>query len=278
MLINRETKSTIAVFLMILTNISHASESYFAQDLVRGFFSIRIEKPILHENTKGKSLPTEMPDRLSFLIWNIHKGVLFGEKPLSFPLKGYDFLLFQENVWEWSLRNLDYEGHHYFVPTFTIDKNLNGLSIIITRYKPKKTQIFHTRYSEPLIISPKSFMVADYGDLLVINVHSLNFVTYKEWLYELKRVFDLIKDHPQIVLAGDFNTWSEERLMTLKEKVKALGLQEIVFKNDHRTKVLGLSLDWVFTKGFNVKDAQVIPLPDYSDHSALEVTLERIPN
>lgn len=277
--------STILFLFLLYRPYALASESYFAQDFVRGLFSIGIEKPIVHsfENveTKQEDKAAQLPKKINLLVWNIQKNESLQEKPLPFSLEAYDFVLLQENVWKWSIKNLAFRGYHFFVPTFSIGegdtRDKTGVSLL-SKYKPHSLKAFHTQYYEPFIISPKSFLIAEYSQLAIINVHALNFVSFKEWVFELKRIIKeaqafVTKKKPTIV-AGDFNTWSDERLDTLKAELTKIGLQEVTFKNDKRTKILGLPLDGVFSYGFRLRDSNVFPVESFSDHNALEVILE----
>ncbi len=256
-----------------------ASQSYFAEDFVRGIFSIAVEKPLLYEH-QGESHKSQVKERalsqkLSLLVWNIHKGemVKVNKKPLPFSLSAYDLIALQEDAWPWSLKNLKYPGLRYFVPTFQLEGQKTGTSLY-SKYRPHKVEVFHTQYAEPFIITPKSFLIAHFKEFDLLNVHSLNFVSFEEWHHELKRVFKKIsKDRPTMLL-GDFNTWDEERTKTLKGLAKERGLQEIVFKKDLRSQVLGRPVDFVFARGFILRDANVFNFPDYSDHNPMEVVLQ----
>lgn len=276
--------SALSLLFLVYSEGSRASESYFAQDFVRGLFSLSIEKPIIHTHEPKPLADGTFSNRplkkVSLLVWNIHKGDSFGDKKLPFSLNAYDFVLLQENMWKWSLKNLPYKGKHYFVPTFSMEKEKTGISII-TKHPPLKAMGYHTNYYEPFIISPKSFMTLEFENIAVINIHALNFVSFEEWASELKRISKIAKEfiHKKsgVIVAGDFNTWTEERLNTLKSEFTKIGLQEVVFKKDLRTKLLGLPLDGVYSYGFRLRDSNVFPVEEYSDHNALEVVLELKP-
>lgn len=252
------------------------SESYFAQDFVRGLFSVAIEKPILHhhENLKDE-IKEGTTNKLSLLVWNIHKGDLIkaSKRPLPFSMKTYDLIALQENAWPWSLEALNYRGDHYFLPTFQMEGQKTGLSII-SQIEPILMKGYHTQYAEPFIITPKSYMHGSFKKFDLINVHSLNFVSFEEWKYELERVSKDIKEKKPIIVAGDFNTWDEERTEFLKKLMREKNIKEVIFKKDERSRFLGRPVDYVFVRGFKLRDAQVLVLPQYSDHHALELVLE----
>ena len=278
---NRAILSTILILFLVYGLNARASESYFAQDFIRSLFSISIEKPIVHtfKNpntplTKGKD---QVPQKVSLLVWNIHKGESIKNKKLPFSLNAYDFVFIQENMWRWSLEGLPFNGHHYFIPTFSIDNDKTGVSLL-SQYEAKRFMGLHSNYYEPFIISPKSYLVLEFDRIALINVHALNFVTFEEWKAEIDRISEkakkYIEDKSGLIIAGDFNTWNEERFNYLRTKFTNIGLQEITYKKDLRTKTFGFPIDYVFSHGFRLRDSNVFAVEEFSDHNALEVVLE----
>lgn len=268
--------SLITVFLFAYHFQLKASETYFAAPYVQGFLAISIEKPIVNSIKKENPPPLAPKETLKIIVWNIYKGELFSDKPLPFSLQDYDFSLIQEETKANLLSQMKKPGWNYFLPTFSNGEMTTGLSTY-SRYEATQTKGHHTSFSEPFIITPKGVLITDFGTLRIINVHSLNFVPYEEWKYELDKVFKETTNHQWIILAGDFNTWSEERLTYLKEQAKKHELKEVIFKGEkEKTKTLGNPLDHVFAKGFKLRDSQIIPMENYSDHHALEVTLQKL--
>ncbi len=137
---------------------------------------------------------------------------------------------------------------------------------------------------EPWLRLPKSALYATYplsdGDeLAVVNIHAVNF-TYgtEEYLRQLSRLVDELLEHQgPIIVAGDFNSWSESRLAVMKQALDKLGLQEVTYQEDHRTQfITGLPLDHVFYRGLRLKTAEA-PLSDASDHNPILVSFELLP-
>ncbi|MCE2571612.1 endonuclease/exonuclease/phosphatase family protein [Motilimonas eburnea] len=131
---------------------------------------------------------------------------------------------------------------------------------------------------EPWIQIPKSTLTTLYplanrdSGLLVINVHGINFTLgTAEWEGQLLSLFDLVeRHHGPVILAGDFNTWSASRQLSLSQLVANVGLNEVTFSPDHRLVVMGEALDHVYYKGLEVVSAQALALPG-SDHFPMEV-------
>ena len=74
-----------------------------------------------------------------------------------------------------------------------------------------------------------------------------------------------------VILAGDFNTWTEEKTLSLKQMVRRLGLSEVSFSKDERIRVFGNALDWVFVKDLSVEFSIVHGSVNGSDHKPMEV-------
>ncbi|MEL4427631.1 endonuclease/exonuclease/phosphatase family protein [Shewanella indica] len=133
------------------------------------------------------------------------------------------------------------------------------------------------RTLEPWLRLPKTALVAEYplsdGSLLtVVNVHGINFsVGIEEYRQQLKSLTEALageKITDPIILAGDFNTWSEERSQLLARFVSSLGLKEAHFVEDNRVRVLGYPLDHLFYRGLKPKELYV-PETDVSDHNPM---------
>nr|CAC9114538.1 Uncharacterized protein conserved in bacteria [Providencia rettgeri]CAC9187049.1 Uncharacterized protein conserved in bacteria [Providencia rettgeri] len=105
---------------------------------------------------------------------------------------------------------------------------------------------------------------------MVANVHAINFSfgvdVYTRQLSKLG--VHIAKHVGPVILAGDFNAWSRQRVNALKRFIRSVGLKEIVFSDDYRTKAFGRPLDYVFYRGLNVKDSTVLPT-DASDHNPI---------
>lgn len=132
---------------------------------------------------------------------------------------------------------------------------------------------------EPWLRLPKSALYALYPlssgeQLAVVNIHAVNF-TYgtKEYHRQLTALTkELSQHHGPIIVAGDFNSWSEERFAVMSKALTSLGLEEVDYQPDNRTQfVTGLPLDHVFYRGLTLETAEA-PISDASDHNPILVS------
>lgn len=133
---------------------------------------------------------------------------------------------------------------------------------------------------EPWLRLPKSALYARYrlsnGEYLaVINLHAINFTfgvsDYQKQIDTLRRI---VQRHTgPLILAGDFNTWSESRMASVRQVTGSLKLKEVTFKPDERKRfITGLPLDHIFVANLDVINAKA-PITDASDHNPMLVEL-----
>jgi endonuclease/exonuclease/phosphatase (EEP) superfamily protein YafD len=157
---------------------------------------------------------------------------------------------------------------------------------------PIRLLSLHSRWREFLVTAPKVALVsehrlADGSSLLALNVHLLNFERWSTFMLraQLEELRAVMGDHVgPILLAGDFNGWSERRLALVEQTVREVGLDEVgSFGVGRRTGDLGwsvlnwlfgvdpsLPLDRVYYRGLEPGEVEVLPYAS-SDHSALLV-------
>ncbi|MEZ8193555.1 endonuclease/exonuclease/phosphatase family protein [Vibrio cortegadensis] len=136
---------------------------------------------------------------------------------------------------------------------------------------------------EPWLRLPKSalrayYQLSDGSTLGVINVHAVNFTFgTQEYQQQLNKLEKSIRDHKgPLIVAGDFNSWSDARVQAMKNSLRELGVQEVHFNPDNRTQfVTGLTLDHIFYRGLELKNAKA-PMTDASDHNPLQVSFKLV--
>jgi len=223
-----------------------------------------------------KALPLDQQGQLGLLVWNIYKQNREGwSEELSRLSSDAQLLLLQEaslnsGLKQW-LSDQGWEGNQ--VNAFKVMGESAGV-INLARTTPNLACGYTEM--EPWLRLPKSGIYARYplsnGQVLaVVNLHSVNF-TYgtDEYQLQLEALANELSQHTgPIIVAGDFNSWSEERMSVMKQVLTSLGLNEVSFSPDNRVRFIsGLPLDHVFYRGLKLENAKA-PESDASDHNPL---------
>ncbi len=161
------------------------------------------------------------------------------------------------------------------VPAYSLNDIYAGV-MTITDTTP--TQILSFREREPFIRVPKSALITLYPiknstqQLLVANIHAINFSlgvkVYRQQIYMLLNYIE--QHHGPVILAGDFNAWSRQRLSLLYHLIRSINLKPVNFSNDIRKTFLGRPLDFVFYRGLKLNAANIVNTAA-SDHNPLFV-------
>ncbi len=222
------------------------------------------------------ALPLDKQGQLGLLVWNIYKQNREGwSEELSRLSSDVQLLLLQEaslntGLKQW-LSEQGWEGNQ--VNAFKVMGESAGV-INLARTTPNLACGYTEM--EPWLRLPKSGIYARYplsnGQVLaVVNLHAVNF-TYgtNEYQLQLQALANELSQHTgPIIVAGDFNSWSEERMSVMKQVLTSLGLSEVVFSPDNRVRFIsGLPLDHVFYRGLKLENAKA-PESDASDHNPL---------
>ncbi len=127
---------------------------------------------------------------------------------------------------------------------------------------------------EPILHMPKmtlaTLLPLENGrKLLAVNIHAINFTGLKPFEQNLARAAELLLgfDGP-VILGGDFNAWSQQRRNRLENMARTARLNEVSFSPDTRTRCLGRTVDYLFTRGLQTLAAGVRQT-DASDHNPL---------
>ncbi|GEM_PF-2330676 len=243
--------------------------------IIRWFYSIENFNEELIEVNTGVD-KTVMPKRFSLIVWNIYKAQLFPQHPLPFSPYDYDFALLQEDYFplnEERHQSFKRKGWNYFWPAFKMKDSLYGTSIF-SKIRPGQIKGYNSLDREPLVNTPKSFISIDLEDLRLLNIHALNFVGFEAWKKQIDHLLEQTQGKTYVIAAGDFNTSSKKRFDYLHLKMKENGLSEVVFNNDSRVVFEDYPVDYVFARGLTLKSAEVMNLPNFSDHNPMEVVFE----
>ncbi|MEL7287093.1 MAG: endonuclease/exonuclease/phosphatase family protein [Pseudomonadota bacterium] len=216
---------------------------------------------------------------LNVLVWNIYKQNRDNwQQALDAFSANKQLLLLQEASLTDEFKNWLVDGHWVSNQVSAFKALGSGAGVIsIAQKEPIRACAYTSK--EPWLRLPKSALNSKYqlsnGETLaVVNIHAINFtVGTEEYTSQLSVLEKVLKEHKgPILFAGDFNSWSEERLTAMKKALQKANLQEVTFSQDNRTQfITGLPLDHVFYRGLTLKNAKA-PQSDASDHNPLLVS------
>ncbi|MEZ0393367.1 MAG: endonuclease/exonuclease/phosphatase family protein [Pseudobdellovibrionaceae bacterium] len=252
------------VFLFsLLISLAHAEFVIVPDDLV------------ISEMAPGSSAP--LNNQLGVLIWNIEKGKAQYDWAYDFQklMDGKSLALLQEGIEDNYVPNVlkSISRFGWFIArTFFMETDRQATGVISgSPQKPVQASFLRTRDLEPIINTPKMAFLSTYdllggSQLLVVNVHAINFTSPEPFFRQVDDIVKAIGNwNGKVLVAGDFNTWISARTKYLVGKMKALGLEHVVFEKDPRQLVL----DHVFIRGCQLSAAQVHGNIESSDHYPL---------
>ena len=221
------------------------------------------------------------PERISVLSWNMYKQSRDNWAPDFHHLSHeQDLLILQEAYMDDRLTSVLSESPYNWAMTtaFLYRDNANG---VLTASRNKSNSHCALYAKEPLIQTPKSILVSSYTivgthqTLLVANVHGINFTlgleSYRQQFKALRKV---IQNHQgPIILAGDFNSWREDRQAVLDVLSHELSLQRVGYESHRRITVFGNPIDHIYYRGLEIVKASS-PSVTSSDHNPLLVTFK----
>jgi endonuclease/exonuclease/phosphatase (EEP) superfamily protein YafD len=226
-----------------------------------------------------QSQPLAMPFKL--LNWNIYKQQQQSWKEsLQEWATTADIITLQEAKLSPELINFSKQNKLFYLQNYAF-KHSGFIYGVNTLSKVEPLSTCGTAHKEPWIWVPKTGIASTYpiqgseDTLLTINLHGINFtLTEKPLKEQIAPYLALIKKHNgPIIFSGDFNTWSEARLESVKQSLITSGFSEALFNEDKRLTIFGLPLDHIFFRGLKVVEAQSLAT-DASDHSPQLVTFD----
>ncbi|WP_456404119.1 endonuclease/exonuclease/phosphatase family protein [Hydrogenimonas sp.] len=215
-----------------------------------------------------------------FLCWNIQKRSLAEEFRREFLhlLKHYpsDIIALQEV----KIPETGAPGH--FQPfsralSCNFVRNRHHFGVMTLSKLPLTTHSpFTTKVREAVIATKKSALLSRHtlpgGETLaLLNLHAINFVPHRLFVRELTRISEWIGsiEERYALVAGDFNTWSRKRQISLDGVMREHGLERLMPENEKSIKsILGMPLDHIYYRGLTPLAASVIDTP-ISDHNPI---------
>jgi endonuclease/exonuclease/phosphatase (EEP) superfamily protein YafD len=156
-----------------------------------------------------------------------------------------------------------------------VDKGYYGV-LTASKSTAVEAKAFLSEEKELLIATHKSLLLSKYRfkdgrELLLVNVHAINFRENRAYEREKKRLEAFLSSYPgAVILSGDFNTWSSTRQKILQKSISKLNLTQVPFSdNDQVKSFMGNHLDMVFYRGLTLLDHTVLDDEGISDHRPL---------
>ena len=219
------------------------------------------------------------PERISILNWNVYKGQ---RENWATDFKRYtykhDVVMIQEAHLDDELTSMLDNGHQYWTlnKAFNYADKATGV-MTASRVKPVHSCGQHT--VDPLIRFPKTSLISYYPiegvskNLLVANIHGINFTLGVDiYTEQIEKLYDVMKHHDgPVILAGDFNTWSDGRMRIVNDLADRLALESLDYTNHNRTSVFGNALDHVFYRGLDPVEHDTWHVTS-SDHNPTRVS------
>ena len=219
-----------------------------------------------------------LPNNFNILVWNMYKGQketwaadfrMLSEK--------HDILVTQEMYLKGEMKDLfeREEGFEFTCATsfFFDGEDRTGVATI-SKYVSYEQEFLRSRHREPIVRSPKMSLITKYQlengeELLVANIHAINFVTANKLSDQIQQVADVIKDHQgPAIFAGDFNTWSKKKQRYMRQILSEIGLTEVKYNegNDSRMRIFGRVIDYLWYKNLRLTRARVLGGITGADH------------
>lgn len=230
----------------------------------------------LHDQPEKKELNFNY---IQLLTWNIYKGQretlksdlhkLLERVSLANLQEAYSensFLLFMQSLSQFT----SILATSYIAPTH-ISTGVLSLSVV----NPNLSVFIRSHEREPIIRTPKMILAQYFTDsltrqtVLVLNIHSLNFVTQRQYESQILQALECLRSHNgPVIFSGDFNTWNSYRMNFLKKELGKLNIYKIDM--NHPAKLV---LDHVFIRGFKSLSSTVLKNITSSDHYPIISTL-----
>ncbi len=259
---------------LLVNLIGFSSSSLTAQIELEKLYDVSQKDSLVEFGKSHKSY--FLPDDIQILVWNIYKqkktSFFHDYRNLPHP---FDLVLIQEVYMTNHFYDflLSFHGTSYaHAISFFTKKHISTGVMTGSPVKSFKTIVQRTKKKEPIVRTPKTQILTYYElapfyePLLVINIHALNFRTFRSTKKQLKMTSNYLKDHKgPIIFAGDFNNWTQSRQKVVTKFFSKRKFQKVKFSKK-------LITDHVYIRGLKVNSSKFFNLKG-SDHPALVVNL-----
>ncbi len=257
-----------------------------------GYISVRTPFILSGNNYQVQSINE---GKLRILSWNIHKNVNDINWKNDFikivSEKNPNVILLQEVRLEMNIIKLFKDNLQMgweFSPNLFQGKYDAYAGVMTASYiRPTMAKPALSSGTEPFTKIPKPVLFTRYNigletrKLLIVNIHCINFkIDLNEFKEQIRYVAGEVMAHDgPVIMAGDFNTWSKNRLEHLDTIVKELELVKITFssKSNYVKTAFGNPLDHIFISKEKLEvvkgSEDVLADINSSDHKPLFVEL-----
>jgi len=232
--------------------------------------------PTFLTNSNSGNTQTQLPAEFSVVDWNIYKQQ--GDNwrsELTKLIENNDLVILQEAKLSFLLNQLmqQYQLSWTQVEAFSVYKQSMG---VLTASKATPLSVCKQTLAEPWIRFPKSSLITYFAwegsneSLLVANLHMINFTLgVDEFNQQLASIIAVIRQHSgPVLMAGDFNTWTNKRLNSLHEMAASVDLQQLVYQKDVRETSFGNPIDDIYFRGLQQLSASSYET-QASDHNPI---------
>ena len=234
----------------------------------------------------GQASQTALGKTITILVWNVYKTRKSGwYDDFLILIRNKDLILLQESV----LNNHDNSifGKDRRFEWIMACSHKYRLSQVITGLKTGCVakscahEFLHSPDKEPILNTSKLMLTTSFHlgnslkQLLVLNVHAINFVNLKKYTRHINQILSVIRLHSgPIILAGDFNCWNDARLEFLFERIKNEGLTTVALDRETRWNHLNRHLDHIFYRDLHLIQAETLSFINTSDHYPIVAEFE----
>jgi endonuclease/exonuclease/phosphatase (EEP) superfamily protein YafD len=236
-----------------------------------------------YSDKKRESAHALDSENITLLNWNIYKGQKKNWADDFRQLSdGQDLVIIQEALLNPEVKEtLKKQSIHWTMNTgFIVNDEATG---VLTGSRVKAVSSCGLRTTEPFLRLPKTALVNKYRlsgtdeKLLVANIHSINFTlgteVYSEQIEKLKSA--IAQHQGPVIVAGDFNSWSDSRKQIIENMVEDLSLKAVTYNSHNRVKIFGNFIDHVFYRGLVPVSSEAQQVTS-SDHNPIKVTFRTV--
>lgn len=215
----------------------------------------------------------------SLLCWNIHKEMaqpafrhVYSEITAHYTP---EIVLLQEASIGRHNEKL-FEG--YFLTGSANVRGVRGAYGVLTASRSgfQTVNALQSRARELFIATRKHLIMTTHAlpngrPLSIVNVHAINFTSSRRFIDEIARLYYTIKDiKGPLIVAGDFNTWNDKRLLALTDFARLLDLQQAPLDDRHHVKQhFAKPLDHLYFRGLELVEARALDTGRISDHNPI---------